>query len=408
MLQSESKFRAYRLHAVALLVGVLSLGAVAYREFDAATGYLMDLSVFRDAGYAFVSGLPLYSADFPSSSGFRFIYAPFAAILFAPMAEIDPAVLQALWCALNLGLVWWMVKVALSKLDVARPELLALLSMGPVLLLEPMRSNFDFGQINIILMALVVADCTGVIPKRFRGVAIGLAAAVKITPAAFLLVLLVRRDFRSIGRSLATILVTVGLGFWLLPQSSVWFWTTEFFATGRAGAPDFFRNQAVTGVIARLGAEGRLASILWVLSAAVIVSAAAWSAYRFTRSGEHLIALSVVALASLLAAPFAVTHHWAYSILLIPILIAPQYRSWRPLIGAATLIFLIGPNFVLQSSSSGWVEAAVREVIGSSQCLIALVLLGAAVVAARSRTPLPDVETDAVPADEDALEPARS
>jgi alpha-1,2-mannosyltransferase len=280
--------------------------------------------------------------------------------------------------------------------------------MGPVLLLEPMRSNFDFGQINIILMALVVADCTGAIPKRFRGVAIGLAAAVKITPAAFLLVLLVRRDFRSIGRSLATILVTVGLGFWLLPQSSVWFWTTEFFATGRAGAPDFFRNQAVTGVIARLGAEGRLASVLWVLSAAVIVSAAAWSAYRFTRSGEHLIALSIVALASLLAAPFAVTHHWAYSILLIPILIAPQYRSWRPLIGAATLIFLIGPNFVLQSSSSGWVEAAVREVIGSSQCLIALVLLGAAVVAARSRTPLPDVETDAVPADEDALEPARS
>ena len=154
-----------------------------------------------------------------------------------------------------------------------------------------------------------------------------------------------------------------------------------------------------------------MASMLWVLSAAVIVSAAAWSAYRFTRSGEHLIALSVVALASLLAAPFAVTHHWAYSILLIPILIAPQYRSWRPLIGAATLIFLIGPNFVLQSSSSGWVEAAVREVIGSSQCLIALVLLGAAVVAARSRTPLPDVETDAVPADADAdadaLQPAR-
>ncbi|MEU2000931.1 glycosyltransferase family 87 protein [Rhodococcus sp. NPDC019627] len=406
MLRSDSKFRTYGFHAVAVLAAVFSLALVAYREYEAATGYLMDLSVFRDAGYAFLNGLPLYSADFPSSSGFRFIYAPFAAILFAPMSELDPVVLQVLWCALNIALVWWMLRVVFAKLDMRRPDLLALMSLGPVLLLEPMRSNFGFGQVNIILMALVVADCTGVIPRRFRGIAIGLAAAVKITPAAFLLVLLVRRDYRSIARAFAAILATIGLGFWLLPQSSVWFWTTEFFATGRAGPPDFFRNQALTGLIARLGVEGRLASVLWMACVVVVVAAVAWSAHRFTRSGEHVIALSIVALGSLLAAPFAVTHHWAYSILLIPILVAPRYRSWRPVVGAATLVFLIGPNYVLQSSSSGWVESAVREVVGSSQCLAGVVLLCAAVVAARSRTAVsPDATVE--PASADALEPAR-
>src|SRR3546814_9578092 len=51
--------------------------------------YLVDLSVYRDAGIAYLDGLPLYSEQFPTSTGLRFIYAPFAAIVFAPMAAVS-------------------------------------------------------------------------------------------------------------------------------------------------------------------------------------------------------------------------------------------------------------------------------------------------------------------------------
>ncbi|MFD4367372.1 glycosyltransferase family 87 protein [Rhodococcus sp. NPDC058521] len=408
MMQIRSKAEAHPVATALIAVGtIISLFMIVDYVVEAATGYLMDLSVFRDAGGAFLHGLPLYSDDFPSTSGFRFIYAPFAAILFAPMADVNQTALQVGWCAMNLVLVWWTLKMVFAKLQFQRSSMVALATLGPVLLLEPMRSNFAFGQVNIILMALVVADLTGVIPRRFRGIAIGLATAIKITPGAFLLVLLVRRDFRSVGRSIGAVLATILLGFWVLPDSSKWFWTAEFFSTGRAGPPTFFRNQAITGLLARLGADGMLESVLWGLAVMIVVAATAWAAYRFSRAGEHVVALGIVALGSLLAAPIAVTHHWTYSILLVPLLLAPQYRSWRPLIGIATVIWLIGPNYVLNTETSGWVEGAVVELVGSSQCLIAMVLMVAAVVAAKSRKPVdeaPSVEG----LREDVLEPARS
>jgi len=363
-----------------------SIAVVAAYSIIAVNGYLMDLSVFRDAGLAFTSGLPLYSEDFPSSSGFRFIYSPFAAIIFAPMAWSDPVVLQVIWTSINIALVWWILKVVLRQLSIPRPSLVAAALTGVALVLEPVRSNLGFGQVNIALMALVVADCCGALPRRFRGIGIGIAAAIKITPAAFGLVLLVRRDLPSIARALGA----------FLPKDSVWFWATEFFRSDRGGAHEFFRNQAVTGLLARLGAQGMLKDAIWLLIVAMIIAAAAYAGHRFTRSGEPVLALGVVALASLLAAPIAVTHHWVYVIMLIPLGVAPQYRSWRPLIAVAVTIFAIGPYFVLRwTFPGGWAGELAQQVIGNAQLLTALVLFVCAVrvAATRDRT-----GSDAAPA----------
>lgn len=354
----------------------------------AVTVHQIDLAVFQDAGAAYLDGMPLYSEDFPTRSGLRFIYAPIAAVLFTPLVLFGSVGLQVVWTAVNIALVWWVLTSVLRKLDVARPTLVGTAALGVALLLEPVRSNFGFGQINIVLMALVVADCTGAIPRRLRGIGIALAASIKITPAAFGLFLLVRRDFASITRAVAAVGVIAAVGFWLLPGASVYFWLTEFFATERGGGHGFVRNQAFTGLLARLGADGIVKDALWAVAATIVVAAAAWSARRFVQSEETMVALAIVALASLLAAPFAVSHHWVYSVLLIPLAIAPQYRAWRPMLGTAVVVFAAGPHHVLNGidSSTGWFEFLIRQVVGNAQCLMAIVLLIAAVLQARNRT----------------------
>jgi len=389
--------------AAGLVVTVLT---VAGYMRDATTEYLMDLDVFRDAGWAFLHHTPLYTEGFFSHSGFRFIYPPFAAFLFAPMALVSSAVLQVVWTAGLIALVWWILLVVYRRLDVTRAGLVASATLGVVLALEPFRSNFAFGQINIVLMALVVADVLGVIPKRFRGVGIALAAAIKVTPAAFGLLLLLRRDLPSVARAFGAFIATVAFGYWLRPESTVFFWTEEFFATDRAGDPGFFRNQALTGLIARFDLSEGLSKALWLVGAALIVAATAWAAYRFLRADEPVVALAIVGLASLLAAPIAVTHHWVYALFLVPLLVAPRYRSWWPVLLPAALVFLAGPNHLLRDASSrGWVEQLLLEVLGISQCLAAIAVFVAAVIAARSRRPaLPQAgESDArepVPAGE--------
>jgi alpha-1,2-mannosyltransferase len=65
-------------------------------------------------------------------------------------------------------------------------------------LLEPIRSNFDFGQINVVLMTLVIADC---VPRKTpwpRGMLLGSRIALKLTPAVFLLYFLLRRTRRAL------------------------------------------------------------------------------------------------------------------------------------------------------------------------------------------------------------------
>ncbi|MBV9353418.1 MAG: DUF2029 domain-containing protein, partial [Mycobacterium sp.] len=330
------------------VVGLLLAVAMCTRYVvQAATGYLLDLSVFRDAGYAVIHHLPLYSEHFRSTSGFRFIYPPFAAVLFAPMAAVPPLVLQVGWSAFNMVLLWWILRTILARLRVRSPNWATLAALGPVLTLEPIRSNFAFGQINIVLMALVLADCLGVLPQRLRGVGIGIAAGIKITPAAFGLVLLLRRDGAAAARALAGFAGTVVIGFLVRPKASLYFWTTEFFRTDRAGGPAFSRNQAITGLLARVGAAGVVKDVLWLLSVAAIIAAAVFAGYRFTRSGMHVAATAVAALAALLAAPMAVTHHWTYVVFLIPLLMARQHQRWRPLLMAAVVVFVVGPHFLL-------------------------------------------------------------
>ncbi|WP_307786729.1 glycosyltransferase family 87 protein [Rhodococcus sp. KRD197] len=378
-----------RPQSAAIVAGlVLSLSVTIFLMVRAVTVHQIDLAVFQDAGAAYLDRMPLYSADFPTRSGLRFIYAPIAAVLFAPMTLLGMVSLQIVWSAINIVLVWWVLASVLRKLQVTRPAMVALAALGVALLLEPVRSNFAFGQINIVLMALVVADCTGAIPQRLRGVGMAVAASIKITPAAFGLFFLVRRDFASIARAAAAVGIIAAIGFWLLPGASLYFWLTEFFATERGGGHSFVRNQALTGILARLGADDLLKDVLWLAAAIVIVCAAAWSARRFVRSGESMVAFAIVALASLLAAPFAVSHHWVYSVLLVPLAIAPQYRSWRPMLVPAIAVFIAGPHYVLDGidADSGWFEVTWRQLVGNGQALVGVALLVAAVLQARTRT----------------------
>ncbi|KUI24543.1 glycosyltransferase [Mycobacterium sp. IS-1496] len=371
------------------LVGsLLAVGMIARYVVQAATGKLLDLSVFRDAGYAITANLPLYSEQFPSASGFRFIYPPFAAILFAPMAAVPQTALQIGWSALNLVLLWWILRTVLVRLRVRPSNLVALALLGPALILEPVRSNFEFGQVNIVLMALVIADCLGVLPRRLRGVGIGIAAGIKITPAAFGLVLLLRRDFAGAARALIAFGATVLIGFLARSQESLYFWATEFFRTDRAGGHEFSRNQALTGLITRWGAAGTTKEILWLVGVTAVIAAAVYAGHRFTRSGMPVVATAVVALAALLAAPLAVTHHWVYAVLLVPLMVAPQHRRWRPLLVAAGIVFVAGPHIVLPGPDVAGVEAVFRQVVGNAQAITGVALLIAAVIAARRTNPV--------------------
>lgn len=352
---------------ISLAAAAMTIAVVVLELREASVDHLMDLEIFQDAGRALLSGADLYSEEFPSRSGFRFIYPPFAAILFVPLAPLSAVPMQVGWTAVSIVAVWAVLAMAARRLGTARPGLLAFLLTGIALLFEPLRSHLHFGQVNIFLFLLVTADVLGFTPRRFRGVTLGLAAGVKITPAAFALLFFVRKDWASLARSIATVAGTAVIGHLVRADESIHFWTREFFVTDRAGDTGFVPNQALSGILARAGVPENVAEVaVWaffVLAAGV----ATWGAYRLTRQDRDVEALLVVALGVFVASPVAVTHHWSGMIIALPLLLSRGRLPVRIALGVLIVTHLVGTHYAYALPAGGSGERLIQWLLGNAQ-----------------------------------------
>ncbi|OLT20730.1 hypothetical protein BJF78_09190 [Pseudonocardia sp. CNS-139] len=228
---------------VLLVTGPLLLLALAGLVVHTG-GRHIDLEVYRFGVQAWLSGGDMYG-PLPETSGhiaLPFIYPPFAALLMVPLAVVPWGVAWVgllLLSAAALGGTLYLVARrawpsggragALSVASLALPLALFVWpgraidfdvpADGPSIGLEPVLQTIEFGQINLLLMALVAADCLVARPRWPRGLLVGIAAAVKLTPAAFVLYFLLRRDYRAAAVAAVTGVAATLVGFAVRPRS---------------------------------------------------------------------------------------------------------------------------------------------------------------------------------------------
>ena len=196
------------------------------------------------------------------------------------------------------------------------------------LLLEPVRTTLAYGQINVVLMALVALDGLTEEPRWPRGALVGLAAAVKLTPAAFVLFFLLRRDYRAAAVAGVSFAAATVAGFALAGHDSVRYWTAAVFQTGRIGGPATAANQCVQAVLARAGLDPHTAGGLaaWLALSALVVIVAGRGMRRALAASQECWALSLNAFAVLLISPISWSHHWVWS---APALLTLAYLGRR-------------------------------------------------------------------------------
>jgi len=214
------------------------------------------------------------------------------------------------------------------------------------------QENLGFGQVNILLMAAITIDVLCRARRWPRGLLIGIAVSIKLTPAGFLLYFVLRRDWRAVGMMLVGTLGAVGLAWLISPADSVQYWFHTLRETGRIGAPYFASNQSIKGAVFRLGMSESLSTVLWLGLSAVAVALAAWWMYRLLAAGQQATALMVNAAVVLLISPVSWSHHWVW---IAPVLVIAGYavstrRFGWPLAAATTVtavVFAVGPHWLL-------------------------------------------------------------
>jgi alpha-1,2-mannosyltransferase len=306
----------------------------------------IDLMVYRFGGHRVLQGLDLYSTGiFGSHRVLLFTYTPFAALCFTPLNVLSLPWLRALSMAAAIALLTYSVQRILAELDTPRrPQwwTLTALLVGLCLWLEPVRYSIELGQVNLVILAVVVADLLGSSDRKWAGVGIGLVAGIKLTPVIFLiyLVLIGRRRAGLVGA--AAFLATVVLGFAIIPGDSATYWLGGKFDNPQRVSPDPAVSSSVRGLFLRLhyptAAATAVALALGLLCLAVGVLV--W------RQGHRVLGLSLVGQASAAASPFSWSHHWVW---LVPLCVHLGYRGI--VLGSRRAL---GAMWLLCGLTAGW------------------------------------------------------
>ncbi|GAA3304355.1 glycosyltransferase 87 family protein [Streptomyces cinereospinus] len=319
---------------VALGACLLSFAAfwVAQR---AAHVSMVDLMVYRAEGATVRAGGDLYAlrataAQLPAT------YPPFAALLFTPLSLLGTGSLRALATAGNLVLLVVFVRLSLRLAGHTRVET-AWWASAVAVWCEPVWTTLRYGQINLLLAVLVLWDLSRRPGGRWAGVGIGLAAAVKLTPALFAVFLLAtgavaRRRHRTgpwlrhargaaCGFAWATLLAAA-----VLPYDSWRFWTDAVFRADRVGHPEETANQALRGVLAR-ALHTPEPGAPWAAAAALVAVAGLAVAVVAELRGERAYAVVCCALTALLVSPVSWSHHWVWCVPLVLLLGVRGHRA---------------------------------------------------------------------------------
>ncbi|WP_170224129.1 glycosyltransferase 87 family protein [Actinokineospora cianjurensis] len=270
----------------------------------------VDLAVYRAGAEVVLSGGRLYAA--PVWRDLAFTYPPFAALVFTPLALVPPLTAKVFAVVGNSALLVFIVRRSWRAAG-GRPVVAAV--VGFVLLTESVHASIYVGQVNLLLVALVLGDLTG----RGRGIGVGIAAGLKLTPLLFVVYLVAVRRFRDAAVTVAVAAATVALGFAVLPADSAAYWLDGMFADPARIYADLTssHNQSLRGLLLRADLPA-----LWPWTAALVCLLTLVAACRCDR----LLATTLVGLCAAAISPWSWGHHWVW---IVPLTVVVADRVFR-------------------------------------------------------------------------------
>ncbi|MEU7482266.1 glycosyltransferase 87 family protein [Lentzea sp. NPDC042327] len=350
--RADTRTRVLTWSAVAITAFALALTAQVLYTRDAHWGvrYMADLWVYIASGQAVRDGQSLYDVVImsPLYGPMPYLYPPLTAVVFfVPLTFLSFGTAGLLWNAATLIALGAIVWITLGVADVRAPRtrlVLTVVGLALVFCLLPTRIHLIFGQINAFLVLLVLLDFRRD-AGRWRGVGIGVAAGLKVTPLIFIAYLLVTGQWKAARTAVLAFAGTVAAGFAVAPADSLEYWGGLVFQSSRAGAVFSTPNQSLAAAMARVSHSEVFAGWWIVVLALVGVLGLAVARYVHHR-GSDFLGFCAAALTGLLVSPVSWEHHWVY---VVPLLVWLVVRAWqRRSAGLSAVAVLLVAVFTLR------------------------------------------------------------
>ena len=380
------------------LVLLLALAAVVATLYVLAVSSAVpphpDFDVYLRGARDLASGRPLYDpflhAAGDPSLRYAFIYPPLFAFAMLPFLLLPAAVAPVAWLLITQGALAFTFVLVCRQLRVDR--LVGLLALLVMLAFYPLWADASQAQANLLILLLVTLGILGISEgKPKAGIWIGLAAALKLTPALLLLWLLVERRFRAAAWMMAGFASVTALAFVARPMDSLTY--ARAVLPQLAAGTAYWSNQSVAGMVARLFTANPyttpFADLAWARVLVVVLLLAGF--VFWLRTGARQREPLVQAFTFLPLIPLASSVSWEHHlVILLPllwlVLVVLADRGW-PLPQTATaglaivaLLMIphlpIGPPFATDFARAAHthnpllIAAANRLFIGTAMLLL--------------------------------------
>lgn len=268
----------------------------------------------------------------------------------------------------------------------------ALALLAASLLAEPVQATLGFGEVNPAPAAMVALDV--LTPRTWwpRGLLIGIASAVKLTPAVFVLALL-WSDASTGSSDRGPVLrhrQSAGLGGGPTGRSRHPGTRGALWDPDRIGGAAYAGNQSINGLLLRLGLTGQAERAGWLIGVALVVGLAWVGMKEAHRGGDMVLLLGINGLVAPSASPVSWTHHWVW---LLPLGLALWTRTdragWRVLAAFGASLMLLRPMWWLPREADRELDwAPWQQVPGNAYVLFGVAVLLAAALGPPARNKL--------------------
>ena len=263
----------------------------------------------------------------------------------------------------------------------------------PVMLSYPFLHNLIVGQVSLFVIALALFD--HLLPRRWQGTLVGIAAAIKLTPLVFLPYYLVTKQWRQAAVCTGTFVGATALAWLVLPAASLSYWTDKLWQTGRVGRTESTVNKSLLGLLARQLPDGAPTTLVWLAVAAAVGVLAYWRAARHLRDGSPLAAALAVGALSVAVSPISWPHHQLWLVFA---------ACWYLLLGGRTAL-LVGAALFVVFLGYPWFDDYPAGTVGTLlgigielPALAVLLVLGVGLLPGRRMAPVPEPAAGAVTA----------
>ncbi len=306
---------------------------------------LLDLQIYTNSARAWLDGGSLYDYSDPTFN-LSATYPPIGPLLFTSLTPLTADGREVLFTAFNLlalfGCAWFVS--GLARITPTKRFEWSAWAFAASTVTIPVWLTLRQGQINVLIWLLVLADLDALRrSRRFAGIAIGFATAIKLLPGLFIVWLAVTKRWAAALCSIVAFGIAIGIGWLLAPSDSRSYWTDLLWHSDRVGALGDARNNSALGVIARNFESGTGRTALWLCISAAILLVALLRSVKASKANDFLAVAAIVGCATAAISPISWTHHLGFLLVALAAFALHATTNRSQLLCAGVWLFLLDP-----------------------------------------------------------------